>query len=149
LRLEVFCPYSHLKREVNEKRVVIVNVVLWIIAALLALAFLAAGGMKLTQDKDKLYASGMAWTEDFSQGMVRTIGALEVLAAVGLVLPAAVDVVPVLAPMAALGLVALMVGAAITHARRREPQMIMVNLALAALAVIVVWGRFGPYSFTS
>jgi uncharacterized membrane protein YphA (DoxX/SURF4 family) len=125
------------------------NVVLWIIAAALAVAFLAAGFMKLTQPKEKLYENGMAWTEDFSPGMVKAIGLLEALAAVGLVLPAAVDVLPVLVPLAALGLVAVMVGAAITHARRREPQMIVINGVLLALAAVVVWGRFGPYSFTA
>jgi hypothetical protein len=42
-----------------------------------------------------------------------------------------------------------MTGAAITHARRRELQGILVNLVLLALAVVVVWGRFGPASFTA
>jgi hypothetical protein len=91
----------------------------------------------------------MAWVEDFSPGMVKVIGGLEVLAAIGLILPAALDVVPVLVPLAAVGLVALMAGAAITHARRKEFPMIAINLVLVVLAVVVVWGRFGPYSFTS
>ena len=124
------------------------NVVLWIIAGLLALAFLGAGLTKLTQPKAKL-ATTMGWVEDFSPGVVKVIGALEVLAAIGLVLPAALDVVPVLVPLAAVGLVALMVGAAITHARRRETPMIAINLVLLVLALVVVWGRFGPYSFTA
>jgi len=124
------------------------NIVLWIIAGLLAAAFLAAGTMKLTQPKEKLSA-GMPWTDDFSAGAIKGIGALELLAAIGLVLPAALDIVPVLVPLAALGLVLVMAGAMVTHARRKENQMIVVNLALAALAGIVAWGRFGPYSFTS
>ena len=95
------------------------NVVLWIIAGLLALAFLGAGLTKLVQPKEKLAAT-MGWVDDFSPGTVKLIGGLEVLAAIGLVLPAALDVVPVLVPLAAVGLVALMVGAAITHARRGE-----------------------------
>jgi uncharacterized membrane protein YphA (DoxX/SURF4 family) len=125
------------------------NIVLWIIAGLLAAAFLAAGVMKLTRPKEKLAASGMGWTEDFSPGMVKLIGVLEVLAAVGLIVPALLDIVPVLVPLAALGLVLLMLGAAITHARRREHQMILINLIILALAAVVAWGRFGPYSFTS
>jgi uncharacterized membrane protein YphA (DoxX/SURF4 family) len=124
------------------------NIVLWIIAGLLAAAFLAAGTMKLSQPKEKLSA-GMPWTDDFSAGAIKGIGALELLAAIGLVLPAALDIVPVLVPLAALGLVLVMAGAMVTHARRKENQMIVVNLALAALAGIVAWGRFGPYSFTS
>lgn len=125
------------------------NVALWIIASVLAAAFLAAGAMKLTQPKDKLAASGMGWTEDFSAGMVKTIGLLEVLAAVGLILPAALDIVPVLVPLAALGVALIMIGAVITHSRRHEPPAIVVNLTLLLLAAMVAWGRSGPYSFAA
>ncbi len=124
------------------------NTVLWILAILLAVAFLGAGLTKLTQPKEKLSAR-MAWVEDFSPGMVKTIGALEVLAAIGLILPAAFDIVPILVPLAATGLIALMIGAALTHARRKEYPMIAVNSVLLILAAIVAWGRFGPYSFTA
>ena len=123
------------------------NVFLWIVAVSLALAFLGAGLMKLTRSKQQLAASGMAWVEDFSPGTIRLIATLEVLAAIGLLLPALLDVVAVLVPLAALGLVLLMTGAAITHARRKEPQMIVVNGVLLALAAVVAWGRFGPYAF--
>ena len=123
------------------------NIVLWIIAGLLAFAFLAAGAMKLTQPKEKLAASGMGWTEQFSPGVIKTIGALEVLAAIGLILPALFDTATVLVPLAALGLVLMMIGAAITHARRKENQMIGVNVVLLILAAVVAWGRFGPYAF--
>jgi uncharacterized membrane protein YphA (DoxX/SURF4 family) len=81
--------------------------------------------------------------------MIKLIGALEVLAAVGLILPPLVKIVPVLAPLAALGLILLMIGAAITHSRRKETSMIAINAVLLVLAVVVVWGRFGPYSFSS
>jgi uncharacterized membrane protein YphA (DoxX/SURF4 family) len=124
-----------------------VNVVLWIVAGLLAVAFLAAGLMKLTQPKKKLADSGMGWTEDFSDGAVKGIGALEVLGAAGLILPAALDIVPVLVPIAATGLALLMLGAAVTHARRKESTNIVVNIVLLALAAFVAWGRFGPYAF--
>jgi len=123
------------------------NVVLWIIAAVLAVAFLGAGTVKLTQPKEKLAASGMAWTEDFSAGMVKLIGALEVLAAFGLILPALLGIAPILVPLAAVGLVLLMIGAAITHARRREPSMIVVNFVLGTLALTVAVLRFGSQSF--
>ena len=124
------------------------NIVLWILAALLAAVFLAAGGMKLAQPKEKLVASpNMAWAGDFSPGMIKAIGALEVLAAVGLILPAVLGIVPVLVPLAAVGLVLLMVGAAITHARRKESRAIVTNVVLIVLAGVVAWGRFGPYPF--
>ncbi|MCP2244292.1 DoxX family protein [Lentzea aerocolonigenes] len=125
------------------------NIILWIIAGVLAAAFAAAGAMKLTQPKEKLAASGMAWTEDFGTGTVKLIGALEVLAAIGLILPAALGIAPVLVPLAALGLVLVMIGAIVTHSRRKETQVIGVNVVLLLLAAAVVWGRFGPYSFGS
>ncbi|MBO0769879.1 MAG: DoxX family protein [Actinobacteria bacterium] len=123
------------------------NIALWIIAGLLSVAFLASGVTKLTQSRQKLAASGQGWAEDFSAGTVKGIGVLEVLAAVGLTVPAALDVAPVLVPLAAVGLVLLMAGAFITHTRRHEAQGMVVSLALLALAAIIVWGRFGPQPF--
>jgi uncharacterized membrane protein YphA (DoxX/SURF4 family) len=123
------------------------NVVLWIIAGLLAAAFLVAGGMKLTQPKKKLAESGLAWVEDFSPGTVKAIGALEVLGALGLILPTVLDIAPILVPIAATGLAVIMLGAIVTHARRREQQAIVINVILLVLAVVVAWGRFGPYAF--
>lgn len=117
------------------------NVFLWTVAALLAALFLASGAMKLLQPKEKLGDFGLVWTEDFSAGRVKAIGVLEILAAIGLVLPPLLDVAPVLAPLAALGLVLLMLGAALTHLRRREAPPIAVNGVLVILALVVVWGH--------
>lgn len=121
------------------------NIVLWIIAGLLAAAFLGAGVMKLTQPKEKLAASGMAWTEDFSPGTIKLIGLLELLAGIGLILPAVLDIAPVFVPLAATGLVLVMIGAIVVHVRRKEPYIPQVLLLV--LAAVVAWGRFGPYSF--
>jgi uncharacterized membrane protein YphA (DoxX/SURF4 family) len=122
------------------------NTVLWIVTALLALAFAGAGLMKLTQPKPKLVTSGQAWAEDFSDGAVRAIGALEVLGALGLVLPALLNTATVVVPLAAVGLALLMAGAAITHARRGEYPNIAVNVVLGGLAVWIAVARFGEYS---
>lgn len=123
------------------------NVVLWIVAGILASAFTAAGLFKLTQTKDKLIAAGMGWAEDFSPEAVKAIGAVELLGAVGLILPPLVDIAPVLAPLAALGLALTMVGAAITHVRRGEHKEMIPSIVLGLLALFVAWGRFGPHSF--
>lgn len=123
------------------------NVVLWIIAIVLALAFLAAGLMKLARPKEALAAMGMGYVEDFSAGTIKAIGALEVLAAIGLILPAVLGIAPALVPLAATGLVLMMVGAIITHLRRKELPNVIVNVVLLALAAVVAWGRFGPYAF--
>lgn len=125
------------------------NVFLWIVAAVLAVAFLAAGGMKLAKSKPELAEQGMGWVEDFSPRTIKLIAALEVLAAVGLVVPPLVGIAPVLAPLAALGLVLVMAGAVVTHARRKEAPMVAVNLVLLVLALVVVVGRFGPEQFTA
>ncbi|WP_308404732.1 DoxX family protein [Streptomyces sioyaensis] len=123
------------------------NNLLWVLGSVLALAFLGAGMMKLAQPKQKLAASGMGWTEGVGAGTVKLIGALEVLAALGLTLPAVLGLAPALVPLAALGLALVMAGAVVVHARRSEVQMIAVNVVLLALAAVVAWGRFGPYSF--
>jgi uncharacterized membrane protein YphA (DoxX/SURF4 family) len=123
------------------------NTALWVIAGLLAAVFLGSGLLKLSQSKEKLAASGLGWTEDFSAGAVKGIGALELLAAIGLILPAALDIAPILTPLAATGLALIMVGAAVTHGRRKEYPLVAVNVVLFILAAVVAWGRFGPYAF--
>ncbi len=126
------------------------NLALWIVAGLLAVVYLLSGIGKLIVPKEKLAAfPGGGWTEDFSAGSVKAIGALEVLAAVGLILPAALDIAPVLVPLAALGLMLIMVGAVITRLRRHEAKPMVADLAYLALAGFVAFGRFfGPESFT-
>lgn len=123
------------------------NTVLWIIAIVLAAAFIGSGLLKLTQSKEQLAAKGLGWVEDFGPSHIKGIGVLEILAAIGLVLPAAVDIAPILVPVAACGLAVIMIGAMVTHARRKEYQLLPINLLLLALSAVVIWGRFGPHSF--
>ena len=117
------------------------GIALWVAQVLLAVAFLGAGATKLSQPKEKL-AKNLAWVEDFSQGTVRLIGALEVLGAVGLVLPALTGVLPWLTPLAAVGLVLTMVGAILTHLNRKENSAIAAPAVLLVLAAFVAYGRF-------
>ena len=126
------------------------NLALWIAAGLLAVAYLIAGAGKLITPKEKIAATGAAsrWVEDFSPGALKAIGALELLAAAGLILPAALDIAPVLVPLAATGAVLRFVGAVITRLRRGEKLTIVGDLAYLAMAAFVAWGRFGPESFT-
>jgi len=121
------------------------HVFLWTLQGLLAAMFTMAAVLKTTQSREKLLPS-MPWVEDLTTPTVRFIGAVELLAA-GLIVPAAVDVAPVLAPVAASGLAVLMVLAMATHLRRREPSAIAINAVAFVIAVVVAWGRFGPYSF--
>jgi len=123
------------------------NVVLWIIAIALGGAFIAAGLMKMLQPKEKLIETGLGWTEPYSPNAIKTIGALDFLAGVGLILPALVGIAEILVPLAAVGVVLLMIGAIVVHGRRRETPMVIANVVLLVLAAVVAWGRFGPYSF--
>jgi hypothetical protein len=118
------------------------NIALWIVAGLLALLMLNAA-TKLFVPKDKLATKyGRGWMRDNSVGFVKTLGALELLAAVGLILPGALDIAPVLVP------VLLMVGATIVHLRRHETVPAVLNVVFLTMAAFVAWGRFGPESFT-
>ena len=123
------------------------NIVLWVVAGLLAAAFLAAGLMKITGKREQMLER-MAWVGDYSQPQVKLIGAVEVLGAIGLILPALTGIAPVLVPIAAAGLVIVMVLAAIMHLRRGDGVAAVVpTLVLGLLAAFVAWGRFGPYAF--
>jgi uncharacterized membrane protein YphA (DoxX/SURF4 family) len=124
------------------------NLALWIVAIVLAVVFTGSGLLKQLVPKDKLVTAGQGWAQDYSQTNIRLIGLAEILGAIGLVLPPMVHIAPILVPLAAVGLVLVMLGAAVVHARRNEPMNVAVNLVLIALAIFVAWGRFGPYSFT-
>jgi uncharacterized membrane protein len=118
------------------------NTALWIVAGLLAAAFLVAGSNKLLFSREKLAkAPGGGWALDFSAGFVRTLGVLEILAAAGLILPRLLGIATFLLPMAALGLVVLMTGAAIVVSRRREFAHLAIDLTYLALAAFLAIGR--------
>ena len=120
--------------------------IIWIAQGLLAAAFLASGSTKLVKSHAQLAEMGdnMKWVEDFGPRHIKGIGTVEVLGAIGLILPAALDIAPVLTPIAATGLGLTMLGAAATHLRRGELQVLPVNAVLLALATFVAIERFGP-----
>jgi uncharacterized membrane protein YphA (DoxX/SURF4 family) len=119
------------------------SIALWALQIILALIFLGAALTKLKDDR-LVYAATRppmtSYAEDLSDSTYKTIGVLELLAAIGLILPWATGILPVLTPLAALGLAATMVGAIVVHARRKEP--FVINLVLLAACLIVAVGRF-------
>jgi len=118
------------------------NITLWIAQILLALAYLGAGTMKLFQPIDALVAAGMGYAGDFPELLTRFIGTMEILGALGLILPAATRILPILTPAAATGLSVIQVLAIILHASRGETAMTLpINLVLLALSLYVLWGR--------
>jgi uncharacterized membrane protein len=121
------------------------NVFLWILQGLLAVAFLAGGTLKATQPKEKLVAN-FSWVDDFSPAMVKFVGITQVAGALGLVLPALTGIAVILTPLAAVGLALTMVLAGIYHFRKGEYSSLPVNAVLFVLAAIIAWGRFGPYA---
>ena len=120
------------------------DIALWVAQTLLAIAFLGTGFTKLKDDR-LTYARTRppmtSYAEDLSDRSYKTIGVLEVLGGIGLVLPRLFDIAPVLTPLAALGFVGLMIGAIVTHLRRGERQLIIFNVVLMLLALFVFWGR--------
>jgi hypothetical protein len=118
----------------------------WVVQGLLAVVFLAAGLTKLTQPRAKLAAGPMPWAADVTDAQFRTVGLLEVAGAIGVVLPAALGVAPVLSALAAVGLALTMVGAVATHLRLGEASRIAVPLMVLVLAVLVAVERFGVQS---
>ena len=119
------------------------NLILWIIAGYLAAAFVVAGATKLFIPQETLAkAPGAGWVLNFSAGFVKALGVVEILGAIGLILPAVLDIAPILVPLAAVGLALVMVGAANVTFRRHEFKHMLGNLAYLALAAFVAWGRF-------
>lgn len=118
------------------------NIVLWIVQGLLAAMFLMAGFMKLSQPKDQLKEKIGDWVDGFSDSSIKAIGLLEILGAIGLILPMVTGIAPILTPLAAAGLILTMIGAIIVHVNRKEMKALPMNFILLALAAFVVVGRF-------
>ncbi|UBV44759.1 DoxX family protein (plasmid) [Deinococcus taeanensis] len=116
------------------------HITLWVLQALLGALFLAAGLMKLAAPIAQL-ATSLPWVTDVPAALVRFVGLAEVAGALGLLLPSLTRVRPNLTPLAALGLVAVMVLAIPFHLSRGEGMMLPMNLLLAALAGVIAWGR--------
>jgi hypothetical protein len=117
-----------------------VNVALWVVQGLLAVAYLIAGFSKVTQPLDRL-AKQMSWVPHVSPALVRFIGLAELVGAIGLIVPLATGILPWLTIAAAVGLVAVQILAAGFHVSRSELRLVPVNLLLLVLAAVVVYGR--------
>ncbi|VFA96947.1 DoxX family protein [Nocardia cyriacigeorgica] len=126
------------------------NLVLWIATGLLAFVALAGGVSKVFIPKAKLVAApGGEWGRHASVGFVKTLGVLELLAAVGLILPAVLDIAPVMVPVTAVCWVLLMVGAIATRVRFQQYKLVALTSGYLALAAFVAWGRFVLEPFTA
>jgi hypothetical protein len=109
-----------------------------LVAGLLALFFLFSGGLQVLRSKERL-APMMTWVDTIPMWLVRVIGALEILGALGLLLPPLTGVAPALALVAAAGFVVLQLLATGLHLSRGERGQIGLNLGLVVLAGVAVW----------
>lgn len=117
------------------------TVVLWVVQVVLAISFVGAGLLHATQGKRP--PRGMEWMSAVPASVLKTIGLLEVAGGVGLVLPEATGILPVLTPVAAAALALVMVFAAAFHLRRPgEASNVAFNVVLGLIAVFVALGRF-------
>jgi putative oxidoreductase len=116
------------------------SVALWVVQILLAALFLNAGFLKATQPIASI-APMIPWAPDVPEPLVRFIGVSELAGAIGLVLPAWTRIRPTLTPLAACGLVVVMLLAALFHISRGEWMNVPFVLTLGALAAFVAWGR--------
>jgi uncharacterized membrane protein YphA (DoxX/SURF4 family) len=118
------------------------NIALWILQGLLAVSMLGSGAMKFGKSKAKLVSDfKMAWATDFSEAQIKLIASAEVVGAIGLIVPWATRIAPVLTPVAAVCLAILMLGAARIHFARKEP--LAPPLVIAVLCLVVAVGRSG------
>lgn len=119
------------------------NLLLWVVAIMLAAVFLLTAWRKFPPNQ----ALERAWARGMREPHIIGIAFLETLAAVGLIAPGALHIAVVLTPLAALGAALLMVGAFVLNARVGDRQGMVSNVVIFGLALLVAWGRFGPYRF--
>ncbi len=117
------------------------NIALWVVQGLVALAFLFAGFMKTFMPLETV-KKNMAFANVVPAALVRFIGVAELLGAIGLIVPAVTGIQSWLTVVAAGGLVLVMLLAAIYHASRREYSHIGANVVLLLLAAFVLVGRW-------
>ena len=118
------------------------NVALWTVQFFLAAIFLVAGGSKLFLPIETLIDQGMGFVERNPPLLIRFIGLCEIAGAIGLFLPWATRIRPVLTPAAAAALTVVMVLAVGTHVQHDERVAVFPPLGLGLLAAFVAWGRF-------
>jgi hypothetical protein len=113
------------------------NIALWIVQGLLALLFLFAGGVKLVLPLDQLVKQAPQLSGPF----LRFVGVCEVLGAVGLILPRLLKIRPGLTPLAAVGLIAIMIGAVVITMSSPTPAQAVLPVIVGLLLAFVAYGR--------
>lgn len=116
------------------------NIAVWIVQGIAALGFVYSGWLKAFQfEKAK---DSWGWVKDVPKAFVIFLGLVELLGAIGIILPYLTNIAPVLTPIAATGLAVIVLCGALFHVKRKEYREIGVNIVFIALAVIVASSRF-------
>ena len=123
------------------------NIILWVAQILLAVTLVWASSMKLFQPADKL-AEMWPWTAD-NTTLVKLTGVLDILAAIGLILPAMLRIQPKLTIYTAYAIILLMVAAIVFHISRGEGSQIGINIFFTIVAIFIAWGRQNKASIQS
>jgi len=117
---------------INLQKRYIMETIILILQIGLACVFLYFGALKMFMPVEQI-EKRVSWARDYSPTRLKYFGLLEVLGAIGLVLPYSLDIFPILTPMAATGLAMVMAGAAMVHLRRDEIKMILLNIVIIFL----------------
>lgn len=117
------------------------HVLLWIAQVLLASGLVFGGIMKLFEPKDEL-AARWPWTGEVPLLLVTFTGIVDLLGAMGLVLPGLLRIKSALVPIAAMGVVLLMICAVVFHIARGEATLTGPNVFFALLAGFIAWGSW-------
>ena len=125
------------------------HITLWIIAAFIAVAFSAGALTQIFKTKEQCRSIGPSqhWTDDFEAGQIKMIAVTKLIGCAGLILPGALDIAPVLVPVAASCLALVMAGAATTRFRRKEWKYFPGDLFYLSLCAFIAWGRFDLHPF--
>jgi uncharacterized membrane protein YphA (DoxX/SURF4 family) len=118
------------------------NILLWIIQVLLALLFIFAGGMKLIVPTDLLMAQALPGSTQFPSWFMKFIGVVELLGGLGLILPGVSRRNQKLTPLAAAGLVIVMIGAVAISVKDHGIQAGVTPLIVGLLCAFVAYGRW-------
>jgi hypothetical protein len=111
----------------------------WVVAGILAFVYLLVGGTKIIRSRAQLEESGMSWVRGANPAVVKLVGLIEILGAVGLIVPPLTNTAVLLAPLAAIGLVLVQAVAIGVHMQMKDVRSLPINIALLLLAFAAAW----------
>jgi putative oxidoreductase len=127
-----------MKQKLNRPKAL--HITLWVAQIILGGMFIIAGIMKSSQPIIDL-SQTVPWAADVPVALVRFIGLSELLGGIGLILPSLLKIKPILTPVAAIGILIIMVFALLYHISKGETDVIGINIVLGMIAAFIAWGR--------